>query len=250
MFTKYTRTFQFSEHPRKQLASGGAEAAGVRTPPPNPLIFNAFVFALSKIYQCSVFRSIEGASRGTPGGGSPTLRAAPPPPPKAPQRGVIGPPKGRGRAAPLSALRAPLRPPWGTPAGFPRPLGGSPSRFCSAMERDGQAKRAGAAAPEKGLEKNQSGGADRGRQAASGGNVGKARKSVGRGGGSRWAAPRAVHGVSLPLSTDRRSRSPVAQRSPHLHRRGSNSAPSGGLLSGLRQRVQPEKCPVVLARQR
>ena len=166
--------------------------AGDPTPPLNPLIFNAFVFALSKIYQCSIFGLFSDCFRnvhGAPLRGSPALRAAPPPPPKAPQRGVIRPPKGRGRAAPLSGRWPPLRPPWGTPAGFPRPPGGSPSRFCSAMERDGQAKRAGAAAPEKGLEKNQSGGADRGRQAASGGNVGKARKSVGRGGGSRWAAP-------------------------------------------------------------
>lgn len=67
----------------------------------------------------SIGTSRTGASRGTPGGGSPTLRAAPPPPPKAPQRGVIGPPKGRGRAAPLSGRWPPLRPPWGTPTGFP-----------------------------------------------------------------------------------------------------------------------------------
>jgi len=72
----------------------------------------------------------------------------------------------------LASPSTPLGHPYGVP---PAILAGSPSRFCSAMERDGQAKRAGAAAPEKGLEKNQSGGADRGRQAASGGNVGKAR---------------------------------------------------------------------------
>ena len=107
---------------------------------------------LSKIYQCSVFRSIEDASRGTPGGGSPTLRAAPPPPPKAPQRGVIRSPEGRGRAAPLSALRAPLRPPGAPLRGSPG-FAGSPSCPCSAMERGGQAKRAGAAAPERGWKK-------------------------------------------------------------------------------------------------
>ena len=106
--------------------SAPPDTAGVRTPPLKSLIFKDSGFSLSKIYQCSVFRSIEDASRGTPGGGSPTLRAAPPPPPKAPQRGVSGSPKGRGRAAPLSGRWPPLRPPWGTPTGFPRPFWPAP----------------------------------------------------------------------------------------------------------------------------
>ena len=181
--------------------SAPPDTAGVRTPPLKSLIFKDSGFALSKIYQCGVFRSIEGASRGTPRGGSPTLRAAPPPPPKAPQRGVIRPPEGRGRAAPLSALRAPLRPPWGTPTGFPR-LRRLPLLSLFGNGRGASEARRGGS-PGEGLEKNQSGGADRGRQAAGSGNVGKAGQPVGRGGGSRWATPRVVHGVSLPLSTGR-----------------------------------------------
>lgn len=177
--------------------------------------------------------------RGAPLRGSPTLRAAPPPPPKAPQRGVNRPPKGRGRAAPLSALRAPLRPPWGTPAGFPR-LRRLPLLLLFGNERGWQAKRAGAERPGEGLEKNQSGGADRGRQAASGGNVGKVGQSVGRGGGSRWAAPGLSTGCPClcPRTGEaaRRSRSDL-----HISTaRGSSSAPSGGLFcpAGLTTSVQ------------
>ena len=132
--------------------SAPPDTAGVRTPPLKSLIFKDSGFALSKIYQCSVFRSIEDASRGTPGGGSPTLRAAPPPPLKAPQRGVSRSPKGRGRAAPLSGLSAAPSTPWGTPAGFPR-LRRLPLLPLFGNERGWQAKRAGAERPGEGLEK-------------------------------------------------------------------------------------------------
>jgi hypothetical protein len=116
-----------------------------------------------------------------PSGGSPS-------PSKSPPKGGDRTPKGRGRAAPLSGRWPPLRPPWGTPTGFPRPFWPAPPPV-SVRQWRGMGKRsAQGVSPEKGLEKNQSGGADCGRQAASGGNVGKARKSVGRGGGSRWAA--------------------------------------------------------------
>ena len=84
--------------------------------------------------------------------------------------------------------------------------------------------------PEKGLEKNQSGGADCGRQAASGGNVGKVGQSVGRGGGSRWAAPGLSTGC--PCLCPRTGEAAHRSRSD-LHistARGSNSAPSGGLF--------------------
>ena len=176
------------------------------------------------------------------------LRGAPPegvPPPfgrlplplqKPPRGGVIRPPKGRGRAAPLSALRAPLRPPGAPLRGSPG-FAGSPSR--PVWQRRGQAKRAGAVAPERGWKKI--------KVAAPIAAAGRQRWKCGEGeavGGQGWGqpvgSPWAVHGVSLPLSTDRRSRSPVAQRSPHLHRRGSNSAPSGGLFcpAGLTTSVQ------------
>ena len=157
-----------------------------------------------------------------PPGGSPS-------PSKSPPEGGNPAPRGAGACRPpvrpLASPSTPLGHPYGVP---PAILAGSPSRPCSAMERDGQAKRAGAAAPEKGLEKNQSGGADRGRRPP-------AVEMWGRW-GSRWAGvgaaggqpPRAVHGVSLPLSTDRRSRPPVAQRSPHLHRPGALLGPLWG----------------------
>ena len=108
------------------------------------------------------------------------------------------------------------------------------------------------------MEKNQSGGADRGRQAASGGNVGKAGQPVGRGGGSRWAAPRAVHGVSLLLSTGREApagRAAISTSPPLGVQLGPLWGPVVGSWAGPRpsfrfQRGQLEQCPVVLARQR
>lgn len=171
--------------------SAPPDTAGVRTPPLKSLIFKDSGFALSKIYQCSVFRSIEDASRGTPGGGSPTLRAAPPPPPKAPQRGVSRSPKGRGRAAPLSGRWPPLRPPLGHPYGVPPAiLAGSPSR--PVWQRRGKRSAQGVS-PEKGLEKNQSCGADRGRRPP-------AVEMWGRR-GSRWAGVGAAGGQPPGLST-------------------------------------------------
>lgn len=205
--------------------SAPPDTAGVRTPPLKSLIFKDSGFALSKIYQCGVFRSIEGASRGTPRGGSPTLRAAPPPPPKAPQRGVIRPPEGRGRAAPLSALRAPLRPPWGTPTGFPR-LRRLPLLSLFGNGR-GQAKRAGAVAPERGWKKI--------KVVAP---IAAARPPAvemwGRP-GSRWAGVGAAGGQPPGLSTGcpclcprAAKRRPVAQRSPHLHCPGVQLGPLWG----------------------
>ena len=170
--------------------SAPPDTAGVRTPPLKSLIFKDSGFALSKIYQCSVFRSIEDASRGTPGGGSPTLRAAPPPPPKAPQRGVSRSPKGRGRAAPLSGRWPPLRPPWGTPTGFPR-LRRLPLPSGLAAKGASEARRGGS--PGEGLEKNQSCGADRGRRPP-------AVEMWGRR-GSRWAGVGAAGGQPSGLST-------------------------------------------------
>ena len=164
-----------------------------------------------------------------PSGGSPS-------PSKSPPEGGDSTPQGAG------ACRPPVRPtaapstPRGTPTGFPR-LRRLPLPSGLAAKGASEARRALA---RRGVGKNQSCGADCGRRPL-------AVEMWGRR-GSRWAGvgaaggqpSRAVHGVSLPLSTDRRSRSPVAQRSPHLHRRGSNSAPSGGLFcpAGLTTSVQ------------
>ena len=128
---------------------------------------------------------------------------------------------------PCPADGLPFDPPGAPLRGSPGHSGRLPLPSLFGNGRGWQAKRAGAAAPE-GVGKKSKWWRRSRPKAASGGNVGKARKSVGRGGGSRWAAPRAVHGVSLPLSTDRRSRSPVAQRSPHLHRPGVLLGPLWG----------------------
>ena len=124
--------------------------AGDPTPPLKSLIFKDSGFALSKIYQCSVFRSIEGASRGTPGGGSPTLRAAPPPPPKAPQRGGDPTPRGAGACRPpvrpSAAPSTPLGHPYGVPPASPAP---PPVRSGS----EGGKRSAQGVSPERGWKK-------------------------------------------------------------------------------------------------
>ena len=103
---------------------------------------------------------------------------------------------------PCPAVGLPFDPPWGTPAGFPRlrrlpllPLFGNGKRWASEARRGGS--------PGEGLEKKSKLRRRSRPQAAGSGNVGKAGQPVGRGGGSRWATPRVVHGVSLPLSTGR-----------------------------------------------
>ena len=167
-----------------------------------------------------------------PSGGSPS-------PSKSPPEGGDRPPQGAG------ACRPPVRPfgrpfdPLGAPlTGFPR-LRRLPLPSLSGNGRGWQAKRAGAERPGEGLEKKSKLRRRSRPQAASGGNVGKAGQPVGRGGGSRWAASGLSTGCpcSCPRAAKRR---PVAQRSPHLHRWGSNSAPSGGLFcpAGLTTSVQ------------
>ena len=217
--------------------SAPPDTAGVRTPPLKSLIFKDSGFALSKIYQCSVFRSIEGASRGTPGGGSPTLRAAPPPPPKAPQRGGDPTPLGAGACrppvSPSGSPSTPLGHPYGVPPASPAP---PPVR----SGNEGGKRSAQGRQPRRGVGKKSKLRRRSRPQAASGGNVGKARQSVGRGGGSRWAAPGLSTGCPCPCPRTgvaaRRSRSDL-----HISTaRGSNSAPSGGLFcpAGLTTSVQ------------
>ena len=168
-----------------------------------------------------------------PSGGSPS-------PSKSPPEGGDPTPRGAGACRPpvrpLASPSTPLGHPYGVP---PAILAGSPSRLCSAMERGGQAKRAGAAAPERGWKKI--------KVVAP---IAAARPPAvemwGRP-GSRWAGVGAAGGQPPGLSTGcpcscprAAKRRPVAQRSPHLHRRGSNSAPSGGLFcpAGLTTSVQ------------
>lgn len=129
-----------------------------------------------------------------PSGGSPS-------PSKSPPEGGNPTPRGAGACrppvSPSGSPSTPLGHPYGVPPASPAP----PPVPVRQRKGASEARRGGS--PGEGLEKNQSGGADRGRQAAGSGNVGKAGQPVGRGGGSRWATPRVVHGVSLPLSTGR-----------------------------------------------
>lgn len=103
---------------------------------------------------------------------------------------------------PCQPFGLPFDPPGAPLRGSPGHSGRLPLLSLFGNEGGWQAKRAGAAAPERGWKKSKWWRRSR-PQAASGGNVGKAGQPVGRGGGSRWAAPRAVHGVSLLLSTGR-----------------------------------------------
>ena len=185
------------------------EAAGFRTPPFESLILKGFAFVISKIYQCTCFRAFESASRGTPAG-FPRPPGGSPSPSKSPPEGGESTPQGAGACRPpvrpLASPSTPLGHPYGVP---PAILAGSPSRLCSAMERVGKRSAQGRNAPERGWKKIKVVApiAAAGRQrwkCGEGGAVG------GQGWGQPVGSPRAVHGVSLPLSTDRRSRPPVA----------------------------------------
>ena len=176
------------------------------------------------------------ALRGAPRRGFPHPSGGSPSPSKSPPEGGDPTPKGRGRAAPLSALRAPLRPPGAPLRGSPG-FAGSPSR--PVWQRRGQAKRAGAAAPERGWKKI--------KVAAPIAAAGRRQWKCGEGraaGGQGWGqpvgnppgcprgVPASVHG---PRSAGR-SRSDL-----HISTaRGSFPAPSGGLFcpAGLTTSVQ------------
>ena len=147
----------------------------------------------------SVFGLFSDRSRGTPAG-FPRPPGGSPSPSKSPPEGGNPTPQGAGACRPPVSPSGSPSTPRGTPAGFPR-LRRPPLPSGLATKGASEARRA--LARRRGWKKNQSGGADRGRQAAGSGNVGKAGQPVGRGGGSRWATPRVVHGVSLPLSTGR-----------------------------------------------
>lgn len=147
----------------------------------------------------SVFGLFSDRSRGTPAG-FPRPPGGSPSPSKSPPEGGDPTPQGAGACRPPVSPSGSPSTPRGTPAGFPR-LRRPPLPSGLATKGASEARRA--LARRRGWKKNQSGGADRGRQAAGSGNVGKAGQPVGRGGGSRWATPRVVHGVSLPLSTGR-----------------------------------------------
>ena len=155
-----------------------------------------------------------------PSGGSPS-------PSKSPPEGGDPTPRGAGACRPpvrpLASPSTPLGHPYGVP---PAILAGSPSRLCLAMERDGQAKRAGAAAPEKGLKKNQSGGADCGRRPPAvemWGRPGSRWAGVGAAGGQPPGCPR---GVPAPVHGPRsagRSRSDL-----HISTAGGPTRPPLG----------------------
>lgn len=175
-----------------------------------------------------LFSRVRERFAGHPCGVPPPSGRLPLPLQKPPRGGVNRPPKGRGRAAPLSGRWPPLRPPWGTPTGFPRPFWPAPPPV-SVRQWKGlasEARRGGT--PRRGVGKKSKLWRRLRPQAASGGNVGKVGQSVGRGGGSRWAAPGLSTGC--PCLCPRTGEAAHRSRSD-LHistARGSNSAPSGG----------------------
>ena len=137
---------------------------------------------------------------------------------------------------PCQPFGLPFDPPGAPLRGSPGHSGRLPLPSLFGNGRGWQAKRAGAAAPE-GVGKKSKWWRRLRPQAASGGNVGKAGQPVGRGGGSRWAAPRAVHGVSLLLSTGREAPAGRAAIStsplpggPFRPPLGACSAPQGSRL--------------------
>ena len=157
----------------------------------------------------SVFGLFSERSRGTPAG-FPRPPGGSPSPSKSPPEGGKPVPQGAGACRPpvrpLAAPSTPLGHPYGVP---PAILAGSPSCPCSAMKGVGKRSAQGRNAPERGWKKSKWWRRSRppGRQrwkCGEGGAVG------GQGWGQPVGSPRAVHGVSLPLSTDRRSRPPVA----------------------------------------
>lgn len=165
-----------------------------------------------------------------PSGGSPSPSKSPP------EGGDRTPPRGGGVPPPCQPFGLPFDPP-GHPYGVP-PASPAPPPVRSGSE--GGKRSAQGRQPRRGVGKKSKLRRRSRPQAASGGNVGKARQSVGRGGGSRWAAPGLSTGCPCPCPRTgvaaRRSRSDL-----HISTaRGSNSAPSGGLFcpAGLTTSVQ------------
>ena len=165
-----------------------------------------------------------------PSGGSPS-------PSKSPPEGGDPTPLGAGACrppvSPSGSPSTPLGHPYGVPPASPAP---PPVRSGS----EGGKRSAQGVSPEKGLEKNQSCGADRGRRPP-------AVEMWGRW-GSRWAGVGAAGGQPPGLSTGCPCSCPRTGEAAHRSRsdlhistaRGSNSAPSGGLFcpAGLTTSVQ------------
>ena len=167
-----------------------------------------------------------------PSGGSPS-------PSKSPPEGGDPTPQGAGACRPpvrpTAAPSTPLGHPCGVPPASPAPPPAPVRQWKGVGKRSAQGRQ-----PRRGVGKKSKLRRRSRPQAASGGNVGKARQSVGRGGGSRWAAPGLSTGCPCLCPRTgvaaRRSRSDL-----HISTaRGSRSAPSGGLFcpAGLTTSVQ------------
>ena len=146
-----------------------------------------------------------------PPGGSPS-------PSKSPPEGGKSTPQGAGACrppvSPSGSPSTPLGHPYGVP---PAILAGSPSRLCSAMEGDGKRSAQGRQ-PRRGLEKKSKWwrrSRPPGRQRWK---CGEGRAAGGQGWGQPVGSPRAVHGVSLLLSTGREApagRAAISTSPPH-----------------------------------
>lgn len=162
-----------------------------------------------------------------PSGGSPS-------PSKSPPEGGDRTPQGAGACrppvSPSGSPSTPLGHPYGVPPASPAP---PPVR----SGNEGGKRSAQGRQPRRGVGKKSKLRRRSRPQAAGSGNVGKAGQPVGRGGGSRWATPRVVHGVSLPLSTGREAPAGRAAIStsplpggPFRPPLGACSAPQGSRL--------------------
>ena len=158
---------------------------------------------------------------------------------------------------PCPADGLPFDPPGAPLRGSPGHSGRLPLPSLFGNGRGWQAKRAGAAAPEGVGKKSKWWRRSRppGRQRWK---CGEGRAAGGQGWGQPVGSPRAVHGVSLLLSTGREApagRAAISTSPPPGVLLGPLWGPVVGSGAGPRpsfrfQRVQPKQCPVVLARQR
>lgn len=175
----------------------------------------------------SVFGLFSERSRGTPAGFPRPPGGSPSPSKSPPEGGDRPPPRGGGVPPPCQPFGLPFDPPGAPLRGSPGHSGRLPLPSLFGNERGWQAKRAGAAAPERGWKKI--------KVVAP---IAAARPPAvemwGRP-GSRWAGVGAAGGQPPGLSTGcpcscprAAKRRPVAQRSPHLHRPGVQLGPLWG----------------------
>ena len=149
----------------------------------------------------SVFGLFSDRSRGTPSGGSPGFAGSPSPSKSPPEGGKSAPPRGGGVPPPCPAVGLPFDPPGAPPPGVPPASPAPPPASVWQRSRASEARRGGS--PGEGVGKKSKWwrrSRPPGRQRWK---CGEGRAAGGQGWGQPVGSPRAVHGVSLLLSTGR-----------------------------------------------